>query len=755
MESLTDWAILNRLPDGIIIADPNGVITFASWPAEGMFGYAPGTLRGSSVDSLLAETVRPAHRQHRANFAARPHLRQMGDLANLQACRLDGTQFPVEIGLTALDPGERPNVLVVVRDISERIRVEGQLQLQGAALAATAHAIVITNAAGAFTWVNPAFEQLTGYSAAQAIGRDFNLLRSNAHPEAFYQNMWDTIVSGQVWHGETINRRRDGSHYMEEQTITPVRGPDGAISAFVAIKLDITERKRQEAARERELAELAVLHASAIAGASATDLDALIERAADVIAELFPDNFGVALVDETAGVLRVHSYRGQHKLMEGAELPANRGVVGRALATGQVQRIDDVSLEPAYIDLGLGMRSELCVPLRFGDRTIGVINAESTRKAAFSLADERVLVIFAGQLAAAIENLRLNAAKVRGARRREIVYQASQAIGSSLDLEQLYAAVHQAAAQLMPTEALIISVIDETGTQAEEVYLWDRGGRWPNVKHPVSGGLLGFLLKSGESILENDFGEAAQQRTGAVVFGNPEDNTRSLLAVPMRLHGRTIGMLSAQSYQPHAYTAEDQTLLEMLAAHAVVALDNARLFREVQQLSRLDALTGVYNRRHLFELCQREFDRAQRYRRSLSVVMVDLDQFKQVNDTHGHAVGDIVLASVAARCQIHLRGIDLLGRYGGEEFTLLLPETDLRLARIAAERLRIEVARSPIETPSGPIALTVSLGVAALDETCASLGELFQRADQALYGAKRAGRNRVLLWTESQPGAQT
>src|SRR4029450_3430621 len=104
----------------------------------------------------------------------------------------------------------------------------------------------------------------------------------------------------------------------------------------------------------------------------------------------------------------------------------------------------------------------------------------------------------------------------------------------------------------------------------------------------------------------------------------------------------------------NAYTAEDQTLLEMLAAHAVVALDNARLFREVQQLSRVDALPGIYNRRHLFELCQREFDRAQRYGRSLSVVMIDLDRFKTVNDTHGHAAGDQVLAAVAARCQAHL-----------------------------------------------------------------------------------------------------
>jgi diguanylate cyclase (GGDEF)-like protein len=281
--------------------------------------------------------------------------------------------------------------------------------------------------------------------------------------------------------------------------------------------------------------------------------------------------------------------------------------------------------------------------------------------------------------------------------------------------------------------------------------LWDRGGRAANAQYPISGGMLGYLLSTGQPILSNDFGADAQRATGASTFGDPE-NTRSVLAVPLRLHGRIIGMLSAQSYQANAYTTEDQTLLEMLAAHAAVALDNARLFREVQQLSRLDSLTGVYNRRHLFELCQREFDRAQRYGRSLSVVMIDLDQFKGVNDTYGHAVGDQVLAAVAVRCQTNLRAIDVLGRYGGEEFTLMLPETDAALAQIAAERLRAEVSGSPIDTPAGPISLTVSLGVAALDETCATLAELFQRADQALYSSKGVGRNSVALWAGTDPG---
>ena len=188
----------------------------------------------------------------------------------------------------------------------------------------------------------------------------------------------------------------------------------------------------------------------------------------------------------------------------------------------------------------------------------------------------------------------------------------------------------------------------------------------------------------------------------------------------------------------------DLPTTSIFASQVAITLENARLYAEVQQLAVTDVLLEIYNRRGLFTLGAREVERAQRAQRPLSALILDLDFFKKINDTYGHAVGDEVLREVAQRCRINIRGIDLIGRYGGEEFVVLLPETDLPAARIIAERLRTAVANTPIATQrSGSVTLTISLGVAALTASTPDLATLLHHADEALYVAKRRGRNRV------------
>ena len=164
---------------------------------------------------------------------------------------------------------------------------------------------------------------------------------------------------------------------------------------------------------------------------------------------------------------------------------------------------------------------------------------------------------------------------------------------------------------------------------------------------------------------------------------------------------------------------------------------------EVQRLAITDSLTGLYTRRHFAARAENEFQRACRYRHPLSAIMVDIDHFKQVNDTSGHAVGDQVLQQVAGHCCQELRETDVVGRYGGDEIVILLPESDPVAAAQVAERLRQRIARQPMNTTTGPVAVTISLGIAALDDENLTLDILLSRADQALYDAKQGGRNRV------------
>ena len=201
---------------------------------------------------------------------------------------------------------------------------------------------------------------------------------------------------------------------------------------------------------------------------------------------------------------------------------------------------------------------------------------------------------------------------------------------------------------------------------------------------------------------------------------------------------------------------QDAEHLMIFANQAGLAIANAQLYEGVNALATTDSLTGLYNRYGLVQLGEHEIERALRFERPLAIILLDLDHFKAVNDTYGHPVGDRVLVELAKVCRDQLRKVDILTRYGGEEFIFILPETDLELAVQVAERLRNKVedmsipARLSCANQSGPapvemIKITASLGVVEMTPDISSLAELIERVDLAMYDAKHTGRNRVAV----------
>ncbi len=182
-----------------------------------------------------------------------------------------------------------------------------------------------------------------------------------------------------------------------------------------------------------------------------------------------------------------------------------------------------------------------------------------------------------------------------------------------------------------------------------------------------------------------------------------------------------------------------------------------RSFEREQQLARTDSLTGVHNRRFLFELAEREFNIAARYRPPFSMILFDVDYFKRINDTFGHAVGDQALKNIAQVVCAEIRSADMIGRYGGDEFVILLPGTSAQEALPLAERIHDSVAATRMDTDKGPLTVTISIGIAQTIHAAASIPgnvpqpdtveNLFLRADQALYTAKQAGRNHTIIFT--------
>jgi diguanylate cyclase (GGDEF)-like protein len=186
---------------------------------------------------------------------------------------------------------------------------------------------------------------------------------------------------------------------------------------------------------------------------------------------------------------------------------------------------------------------------------------------------------------------------------------------------------------------------------------------------------------------------------------------------------------------------------DSIKSRAFIGLEEAKV--QLNYLATVDPLTNTFNRRYFLELSERKIKRTQTSNGHASFLLFDLDHFKKINDEHGHIIGDQVLHGVAQTCLKNLRPDDVLGRFGGEEFVILLPETKLEDARNIAERLRLLVAETPIETEIGPVNTTISIGVAFKEKaTTMSIDQLLSRADRAMYRAKQAGRNRVSVWDE-------
>lgn len=241
------------------------------------------------------------------------------------------------------------------------------------------------------------------------------------------------------------------------------------------------------------------------------------------------------------------------------------------------------------------------------------------------------------------------------------------------------------------------------------------------------------------------FMHSGEKTTKAVVFDGGETmDVESLIVFPLQKGNERIGVIELYDFNHKTQVTPEQiTLLRTIADKASYSIENARLFEKTQQLLLIDHLTELFNMRYFLNFARVEFERIQRYEKAISVVMLDIDHFKKINDTYGHGVGDQVLHEIAALIKNSVRAADIVARYGGEEFLILMPETGLNEACQVAERVRQVVADNPIENKDTAISTTLSLGVAELNRNVKSLDELIKFADQALYKAKANGRNRV------------
>lgn len=312
----------------------------------------------------------------------------------------------------------------------------------------------------------------------------------------------------------------------------------------------------------------------------------------------------------------------------------------------------------------------------------------------------------------------------------------AELIHSHLETDVLLPTLCEKIKELMQVKEILLFNVDKN---SRKLVPWAAAGieseRLPRLQFAIGEGLAGWVAKTGETVFLNN--PSADER-----FKTMEGGTKieSILCAPLMGQEGIVGVLSvANRADGMPFTDQDRQFFATLTPHIAQALENAQLY----QLAITDELTGLYSARYFRHRIEKEMKRAYRYKQPLSLMMMDLDYFKKVNDTYGHLTGDGVLREVANRIRRGIRDIDIPCRYGGEEFCLLLPETDLQGTEILAERLRKAIAEKAVHQNGNIIPMTISIGVAALSDG-QTKEQFIDAADDAMYRAKQEGRNRVV-----------
>jgi diguanylate cyclase (GGDEF)-like protein/putative nucleotidyltransferase with HDIG domain len=384
------------------------------------------------------------------------------------------------------------------------------------------------------------------------------------------------------------------------------------------------------------------------------------------------------------------------------------------------------------------------VPLRFSDGSIGVLAvADFEREYAVTEEQFKFLEILAGGVAAAVENARLFQREQRRARHLALLNELGRSAAAVLNPQELLSSICRQIRSNFGYHLVRIEILDRARDQlvieAEDGYGSEVLGR----RARVGKGLAGLAAERGEAVVSNRADRDA--RYVALAPG-----VLSAMSIPLKFRGVTLGVLSIGSQRADDFSAQDAVTLGMLADQLAIALHNARAYQEAQEQAITDGLTGLKTHRFFREAIEAEWRRAARSGKPFAVIMLDLDTFKAVNDRRGHLEGDKVLAAVARLIEARSRQSSVAARYGGDEFAILMPETEADQAELLAERLRTGLLSDPYLTRYG---VTASIGIASFPAHGATPDEILSFADCGMYVAKHGKGNRVCLASSAPPSA--
>jgi diguanylate cyclase (GGDEF)-like protein len=482
---------------------------------------------------------------------------------------------------------------------------------------------------------------------------------------------------------------------------------------------------------------IAILYDASQAVLSTFDLEQVLQQILNVIHNYFHvPRISIFLLDESTQQLVVRRHLGFEGTPAHLQMPIATDIVSKAAAEKRPIYCSDLSqgFQPGSSATGNG--SQLAIPLLLKDEVLGVLDCRSDVTDAFDVESIDLLTVFSTQASLAVHNARMHALERSRALQLEAINTIAQQMTIVLDPEELLAKVCSLIGKAFDVDHVSVLLREDRDLvlrahQGKLTPLVPEQGRIPSDVGPWNRILMGSKV-----LIENEIGQAA-------TFTGFFQETRSRMSIALVSFGQTLGVLVLDSARSNAFDSGFQQTLESLADICATAIQNAQHVERVRQLAYLDGLTGIFNRRFFEMRITEEIERAKRFESNLAVIMIDIDQFKRLNDEFGHLLGDEVLRQVSSIFSDHLRKIDVVCRYGGEEFSVLLPETTSQNALQVADKLRRFVERWEFSGVPRPV--TVSAGAATFPEHGNLRDELVKAADAGLYAAKQAGRNCVRL----------
>ncbi|MBI9043725.1 MAG: diguanylate cyclase [Anaerolineaceae bacterium] len=558
------------------------------------------------------------------------------------------------------------------------------------------------------------------------------------------QNGMQMTLSNRIHRYFLKTTMNDSQEFMPQSTVISTLLDGDQIIGTITLITDVTNRVLVEQELEEEVNKLQAMH-NIDKDIASLDLDRCLDSIVNHSIDLFPAEVTTVYLYEK-GRFRT-GMRNSNLSKEKAGKKFNDKFANYIRERNGAVLISDIREHEMKEADDQQYFSIMAAPLIVEDKFLGVLEAQAEKANVFNEDNLLTLDKLAGKAAIAIYNAQLHASERDQRHVTEALVDVSLSLTSLLDRESVIGSLLDNINRLISFDVASISLFEkgdlnlvgvrELGTDLNQI-----------VNEPVSipkalKSLIEVIDKTHKTVCILDSKELADWD-----IENQYEDYRSWVGTPIIVREKLIGFIVLRKKRANQYNYGMLASIEAFAAIAGIAIENARLYDQQQLLADTDGLTGLANRRKFDEILKLEYRRNRRANRTLSLALLDIDKFKNYNDTYGHPVGDDLLRNLGSLLKSMVREVDFVARYGGEKFVIILPETSLRNAEMVMDRLRKKVTLLHIQSQSSELplpdfAVTVSIGISSVSGEEKSASELLEEADVALYQAKEGGRNQV------------